>query len=150
MIVPNVVGFINKMCMLSFLILAVGLTGEGMEAVAGGTPSEGSDRMATGDRPKKEVPVGKKKEKLGNCNLEEGKPLPPYDIADCVEGIPTGDGIPIPEWACYVVGTIPNQTCHWMHEDKLGCNNGGSSTMCDTVAVTGGTQCKCRNDPPFP
>jgi hypothetical protein len=150
MMMPNVVGLIYKMCMLSFLVLAVGLTAEGKEAIAGGASPEGSNRMATGDRPKKEVPVGKKDEKLGKCNLEEGKPLPPHKISDCVEGVPKTEEIPIPEWDCQVVGTFPTQTCHWMYEDKLGCQNGGSQKMCDTVSEGSGTRCKCRTDPPFP
>ncbi len=141
--VPNVFGFINKMCFLSFLVVAVGLTGGGKEAVAGGASSEGSNQMATNGHPTKEVPVAKKGEKTGNCYLEEGEPLPKYPI-DCAEGVPADD---FGEWSCLVVGTIPNQTCHWMHENKLGCENGGSGKMCDTVGITGGTQCKCRNVP---
>jgi hypothetical protein len=79
------------------------------------------------------------------CKLDAGDPGPPNETPPCKTGVhqkPPGDGTP--HWSCLSSGTSPNQTCHWLYEDRLGCNNGGAGTMCDTVATGGGqTSCVC-------
>ncbi len=142
MMVPSEIN-LEKTCLLFCLVVAIGLTGGVKEEVAGGAPPQDADQMTTEVKKQKLFDVAGPEEKSGGCNLEEDEPYPKHPVK-CQVGIP--HEIPL-EWACAVVGTIPNQTCHWMHEDKFGCDNGGSGKMCDTVGITGGTQCKCRNIP---
>jgi len=63
-----------------------------------------------------------------------------------VEGVPTGGGGG-PQFECkpHPYSVAPNIICHPAYEDRLGCQNGGASKMCDTIATASGTTCACVN-----
>jgi hypothetical protein len=76
------------------------------------------------------------------CWLEKDQYIPEEDRPPCQTGVPNVAGA-TPVFGCKSVGIAPNKTCHWMYEDRMGCNNGGTNTMCDTVVTQTGTACSC-------
>ena len=122
----------RKFCFLCSLLGAIGFT---LGVI---------DEVSAAKQKKVDVAEQEHSPTDGGCRLEMDKPFPPNKIPPCETGVPsTGPHV----FACESVGSHPNKTCHWIYEDTLGCDNGGYGKMCDTVAVPGGTDCKCRTLP---
>lgn len=53
------------------------------------------------------------------------------------------------DWPCinHPQSPPPFITCHPAYENRVGCDGGGASKMCDTVPSGSGTTCKCKTIP---